>query len=97
MKTRAKIILMVIGSPNNSPPKATPEIGMMKTNEWSETAPYFLSMVFQATKPKDAVIRLWYIIAMMTGKFSWNTMASSHSRAPRKNSGTENMVEYNTT
>ena len=59
MKTKASTILIVIGSYKTRPPSTTPAIGMMKIKACRDTAPYFLSMVFQATNPNDAVIRLW--------------------------------------
>ena len=66
INTSATRILNVKGSPKTSPPKKTPAIGMIKRKECIKTAPYFRSMVFQATKPKEAVARLWYKSATMT-------------------------------
>ena len=70
INTNASRILKVIGSPRTRPPSKTPDMGIMKRKECSVTAPYFWSILYHATKPKEAVTRLWYKRELRTFAFT---------------------------
>jgi len=81
-----------MGSPRTTPPRITPAIGIIKIKECNETAPYFWSIVFHATKPKDAVRIPWYKRETRTFRFICPIIVPSHIKPARKKNGIENIM-----